>query len=409
MRLGERAALTDAGRKRRRNEDSFVAEPPLFAVADGMGGAQAGEVASRLAAAAFREFHEADEFDPEQRLEAIIQEANRRIFERARTDTQASGMGTTVTASLVGDERLSIGHVGDSRAYRIRGGALEQLTEDHSLVADLVRSGRLSPEEAETHPQRSVITRALGTDPEVDIDTFTVDVETDDVFLLCSDGLTTMVEDDRILAVVRDAKSLEHAARSLVKEANRRGGEDNITVILFRLEAGGTLDDTLVAGNGHDASADLEDTLSGLEAPALRDAAPTETIVAPPEQARGWQASETADPAAEGRRPRGHRVPRWLLWALALVAILLVLAAAAFWGVSRAYFVGVEDDGHVAVYQGIPWDLTNDVHLYRAKYVSQLRAEQLSRAERERLFDHDLASYESSRDRLVPFEEEGVP
>ena len=238
MRLGERAALTDAGRKRRRNEDSFVAEPPLFVVADGMGGAQAGEVASRLAAAAFREFHEADELDPERRLEAIIQEANRRIFDRARTDTQATGMGTTVTASLVGEERISIGHVGDSRAYRVRGGVLEQLTDDHSLVADLVRSGRLSPEEADTHPQRSVITRALGTDPEVDVDTFTIDVETDDIFLLCSDGLTTMVEDERILAVVRDAKSLENAARSLVKEANRRGGEDNVTVILFRLEAG---------------------------------------------------------------------------------------------------------------------------------------------------------------------------
>jgi len=409
VRLGERVALTDAGRKRRRNEDSFIAEPPLFAVADGMGGAQAGEVASRLAAAAFREFHEADELDPEQRLAAIIQEANRRIFERARADTQASGMGTTVTASLVGEDRLSIGHVGDSRAYRIRGGALEQLTEDHSLVADLVRSGRLSPEEADMHPQRSVITRALGTDPKVDVDTFTVDVETDDVFLLCSDGLTTMVEDDRILAVVRAAKSLEHAARSLVKEANRRGGEDNVTVILFRLEAEDGLADTLAAGNGHDASADLEDTLSGLEAPAVQEAPPTETTVSPPEEARGWQAPRTDDSPPKGKRRRDRHVPRWLLWALALVAILLILAGAAFWGVSRAYFIGVETDGHVAVYQGVPWDLTDDVHLYRAKYVSQLRAEQLTRAERERLFNHDLASYESARGRLAPFEEEGVP
>ncbi|MGI8607543.1 MAG: Stp1/IreP family PP2C-type Ser/Thr phosphatase [Gaiellaceae bacterium] len=409
MRLGERAALTHAGRKRRRNEDSFVADPPVFAVADGMGGAQAGEVASRLAVAVFREFHEADELDPEQRLQAIIQEANRRIFERARTDTQATGMGTTVTASLVGEERLSIGHVGDSRAYRIRGGALEQLTEDHSLVADLVRSGRLSPEEADTHPQRSVITRALGTDPEVDVDTFTVDVEMDEVFLLCSDGLTTMVEDDRILAVVRDAKRLDHAARSLVKEANRQGGEDNVTVILFRLEAGDALDDTLVAGNGHDASADLEDTLSGLEAPAMREAAPTETIVARPEQTRGWQEPEAADPHPKGKRPRARRLPRWLLWTLAFVAILVILAAAAFWGVSRAYFVGVEEDGHVAVYQGVPWDLSDGVHLYRAKYVSELRAEQLTRAEREQLFDHDLGSYEGARDRLAPLEEEGVP
>jgi PPM family protein phosphatase len=409
VRLGERAALTDAGRKRRRNEDSFVAEPPLFAVADGMGGAQAGEVASRLAAAAFREFHEADDLDPEQRLAAIIQEANRRIFERAQSDTQASGMGTTITASLVGEDQLSIGHVGDSRAYRIRGGAVEQLTEDHSLVADLVRSGRLSPEEADMHPQRSVITRALGTDPEVDVDTFTIDVETDDVFLLCSDGLTTMVEDDRILAVVREAKSLEHAAKSLVKEANRRGGEDNVTVVLFRLEAGEALADTLVAGNGHDAATDLEDTLSGIEVPAVREAGPTETIVAPPAQLPARQPSGAHVPSPKRKPPRGRRLPRWLLWALALVAIILILAAAAFWGVSRAYFIGVEDDGHVAVYQGVPWDLTDDVHLYRAKYVSQLRAEQLTQAEREQLFNHDLASYESARDRLAPFEEEGVP
>jgi hypothetical protein len=218
-----------------------------------------------------------------------------------------------------------------------------------------------------------------------------------------------MVEDDRILAILRDAKSLEQAARSLVKEANRRGGEDNVTVVLFQLEAGDALADTLVAGNGHDASADLEDTLSGLEAPALRETAPTETVVAPPKRARGWQAPDGADPPPNGMRPRGPRIPRWLLWSLALVAMLLILAAAAFWGVSRAYFIGVEDDGQVAVYQGVPWDLTDTVHLYRAKYVSQLRAEQLTRAERERLFDHNLASYESSRDRLAPFEEEGVP
>ena len=162
MRLGDSAGRTDAGRVRRRNEDSFVLDPPLFAVADGMGGAQAGEVASRLAAAAFREYHDADRLEPAERVEAIIQEANRRIYERARTDAEASGMGTTVTAAILTNGRVSIGHVGDSRAYRIRNGELEQLTEDHSLVADLMRSGRLTPEEADAHPQRSVITRALG-------------------------------------------------------------------------------------------------------------------------------------------------------------------------------------------------------------------------------------------------------
>src|SRR5919202_1220560 len=228
MKLGETAGVTDAGRRRRRNEDSFVVEPPLFVVADGMGGAQAGEVASRLAAAAFREYHEADELSAEERLTATIQEANRRIYERATADTEVSGMGTTVTAALVEPDAIAIGHVGDSREYRIRDGRLEQLTEDHSLVADLIRSGRLTPEEAETHPQRSVITRALGTDPEVDVDTFTVDAEAGDVFLICSDGLTTMVEDEDILKTLEGSSNLQTAAKALVKAANRGGGDDNI-------------------------------------------------------------------------------------------------------------------------------------------------------------------------------------
>src|SRR4051794_8929695 len=238
MKVADSAGFTDPGRKRRRNEDSFVIDPPLFAVADGMGGAQAGEVASRLAAAAFREFHQADDLEPEQRVAAIIQEANRRIYERSSGDAQVSGMGTTITAALVADQGLVIGHVGDSRAYRLRGDALEQLTDDPSLVADLVRSGRLTPEEADTHPQRSVITRALGTDPQVDVDTFTVAVETDDLFLLCSDGLTTMVADEEIRDLVSGAQDLQQAGKGLVKAANRAGGEGHVTGILLPLAGG---------------------------------------------------------------------------------------------------------------------------------------------------------------------------
>jgi protein phosphatase len=146
VKLRDTTGRTDPGRRRRRNEDAFVVAPPLFAVADGMGGAQAGEVAARLATAAFREYHEADDLAGEKRVTAIIQEANRRIFERARVDSEVSGMGTTVTAALLEKGRIVIGHVGDSRAYRLRGGRLEQLTDDHSLVADLVRGGRISPE-----------------------------------------------------------------------------------------------------------------------------------------------------------------------------------------------------------------------------------------------------------------------
>jgi PPM family protein phosphatase len=391
MRLGEQAAFTDPGRKRRRNEDAYVADPPLFAVADGMGGARAGEVASRLAAAAFREFHEADELEPEQRLEAIIQEANRRIFERAREDTGLSGMGTTVTAALLGQESIAIGHVGDSRAYRARADELEQLTQDHSLVADLIRSGRLTPEEAEAHPQRSVITRALGTDPDVDVDTFAVEIASGDLFLICSDGLTSMVPEEEILKQLRESDSLEQAAKALIKAANKRGGEDNITVILFRVDAGDPLDDTLVAGNGRGDTEDLEDTLTGLE---------------PITDTRAHWEEAPEHGTEPKRRPR---VRRGLLWGLVVLAALAVLTAAAFWGLSEAHFVGADENGNVAIFQGVPWELGGGAQLYRAKYVSGLQAVQLSPGERDSLFDHSLVSYAEARERIAPYEEEATP
>ena len=170
MGLGRHTAVSDTGRKRRHNEDSYVVRPPLFAVADGMGGAQAGEVASRLAVEAIADDDGAG--DGEGRVAALVREANRRVYEHAGSDSATSGMGTTMTVALVENGTVAIGHVGDSRAYLVRDGMLEQLTQDHSLVAELIRSGKLSPEEAESHPQRSVITRALGTDPDVDVDTY---------------------------------------------------------------------------------------------------------------------------------------------------------------------------------------------------------------------------------------------
>jgi PPM family protein phosphatase len=247
MRLARTFALSDPGRRRRRNEDAYVVSPPLFAVADGMGGARAGELASRLAVEAMGGEPEGRD---EERLSTLIREANRRVFTRSHEDASASGMGTTMTAAIVGDDgTVTIGHVGDSRAYRLRDDQLEQLTEDHSLVAELVRSGRLSAEEAETHPQRSVITRALGTDPDVDVDVFTVQGEAGDLFLLCSDGLTTMVEDEDIRRTLSEGRDdLEAVARELVSRANRGGGEDNITVIFFELGEGepvGDDEDTL--------------------------------------------------------------------------------------------------------------------------------------------------------------------
>ena len=316
-RLAQVASLTDTGRRRRHNEDAYVCEPPLFAVADGMGGAQAGELASNLAAAALRD--EGSRGGGEERVDELIQEANRRVYERQTQDSSATGMGTTMTVALVEDGHVAIGHVGDSRAYLIRDRRLEQLTEDHSLVAELVRSGKLSPEEAEGHPQRSVITRALGTDPDVDVDTFSVETKPGDLFLLCSDGLTAMVDDETILREVeRNREDLTAASKALVKAANKGGGEDNITVVFFEIgdDAGEPLEETAqypVLTPDGDGEVD-EDTLDELDhVPAL------DAMVVPPGEVEQPVAAEPK------RRTRGRLIPALLVILVALAVIAIVL------------------------------------------------------------------------------------
>jgi PPM family protein phosphatase len=234
--VGRSAGLSDTGRKRRQNEDAYVCEPPLFAIADGMGGAQAGEVASGLAAAAFEEGAAA--IHGEDGVATLVRAANARIFERAVHDPTVAGMGTTATVAVVDESAgtMTLAHVGDSRAYRYRGGALEQLTTDHSLVGELVRSGRLTEDEAAVHPHRSVITRALGTDADVEVDTLTVEVVPGDLVLLCSDGLSAMVRDEEIARVLEATGAApREAGEALIAAANAAGGEDNVTVVLFEL------------------------------------------------------------------------------------------------------------------------------------------------------------------------------
>jgi serine/threonine protein phosphatase PrpC len=239
VRIGRAAWLTDTGRRRVRNEDAYVFEPPLFAIADGMGGARAGEVAAGLAAAALKDGR--GTVSDEASLEARIAEANRQVWERSMADPRTAGMGTTVTVAFVDQpaSRVVLGHVGDSRAYRLRGDELEQVTTDHSLVAELVESGVLTPEEAERHPQRSAITRAVGTERAIEADVFSLPGEVGDLFLLCSDGLTDMLSEAEIADVlVAGERDPETAARALVDAANAHGGEDNITVVLFELVEG---------------------------------------------------------------------------------------------------------------------------------------------------------------------------
>jgi protein phosphatase len=321
------AVASDTGRRRLRNEDNYVVAPPLFAVADGMGGAQAGEVASRLAASAL-EGGDSDALGGLERLDALIQEANRRIYDRASNDPSASGMGTTMTVALVEDMTVAIGHVGDSRAYLVRGEQMEQLTEDHSLVNELLKSGKLSEEEAQVHPQRSVITRAVGTDPDVDVDAFTIEAEEDDVFLLCSDGLTDMVEDEEILELVHEHRDdLEKAVKALVTAANRGGGDDNITAVAFRIstEAAPSTEDTVAmpALTGDETEPDEQTREYANAEPARAD-----TMVVPP----GEIPEELAAPEPEPTPTADARRVRVVLIALVLLAIA---AALIIWGLSR--------------------------------------------------------------------------
>jgi protein phosphatase len=369
------SARTDTGRRRRRNEDAFVCEPPLFAIADGMGGAQAGEVASRLAAESLREREHGELSALEQTVE-LIREANRRVYAYSSENASARGMGTTMTVALVDGNRVTIGHVGDSRAYLLRDEQLTQLTQDHSLVAELVRSGRLTPEDAESHPRRSVITRALGTDSEVEVDVFSLQARDGDLYLLCSDGLTSMVADVEIERILASARAdLDDAAKKLIEAANSAGGEDNITVVVFELED---------SEPEPAEESEVAKTLTEIDAVPILKLTPK-------------------------RNSRTRRSRRVMLLAPTF-AFLLALVALGVFTVSTAHFIGVEPGGHVAVYQGLPYELPGGIHLYRPVRVSShLYAAQLTASERRRFFDHDLHSYGDTTRELSKLEGDVYP
>ena len=354
----DRAGATQVGNVRRLNEDSYLIREPLFMVADGMGGAQAGEIASSMTA---EEFAQTSLRDPhgEETLREVVILANRRIHQRALEDSEVAGMGTTVIAALVDEQNhIAFAHVGDSRAYLLRNGELTRLSNDHSLVGELVRQGELTEAEAEHHPQRSVITRALGAEADVQVDTFSVDAADDDVIMICSDGLTTMIDEQFIREILISNRDATAAADALITAALAAGGEDNVTVIVFRI---GEVDEEEAQTPGDH--------------------------VLPAHVWRGGAA------AAEDEPGNGHGGLRLVLGGLATVVVVLVVAGAALAGLRWSHFVGANQaTGKVAVYQGVPLELPFGIKLYRETFESGLQYRVLTQAQRKHLFDHRLRS-----------------
>jgi protein phosphatase len=369
LRIAEQAHRSDTGRQRSANEDSYLASPPVFAVADGMGGAQAGEVASRLAAESFENADRGPE-SPETYLKGIAKKANAHIHRLAQADSSRSGMGTTLTAALVEGDEVGLAHVGDSRAYLFRGGELKLLTSDHSLVEELRRQGRLTDEQAEDHPQRSIITRALGPEREVDVDTMTYRARPGDVYLLCSDGLTTMLREERIGEVLADTPSLDEAVERLVGEANDAGGRDNITVVAFRLEDAKAT-----------AEAPEDVTLVG---PAAEEAGLTAERVAAGSRTSTGAARSAPAPARRRRLVAGGAK------ILAAVLVTVALAVLAVWGVRQVYFLGSDSGGRLALYRGLPYDLPLDISLYSEVYAAPVQVSSLPANRRDSAVDHTL-------------------
>ncbi|MEI7814038.1 MAG: Stp1/IreP family PP2C-type Ser/Thr phosphatase [Coriobacteriia bacterium] len=242
------AALSDIGRVRTHNEDSVLAQPPLFVVADGMGGHEAGEVASSIAIETIRDH--APRRPDAKALARAVKAANREVIRSAREGYGKQGMGTTMTAAIVEGTHIAIAHVGDSRAYLLRSGTLEQITDDHSMVADMIRRGQLTEAEARYHPNRSVITRALGTDPSVVADTYELTAGLGDRLMLCSDGLTGMLEDAMIAETLATYADPAAATRALVDAANDAGGHDNISVVVIDIGGEGAVRGATVDPSG---------------------------------------------------------------------------------------------------------------------------------------------------------------
>jgi len=365
-------AASDVGRARERNEDSYLAMPPVYIVADGMGGHRGGNVASSLAMQVMATM---SNDGSSQMLADKVREANRAILERAKNDRDLQGMGTTITATYVENGDVHLVQVGDSRAYLLRGGDLQQVTTDHTLVNEMVKRGQITAAEAETHPQRSILTRALGVDGGVEVDDVNIPAQSGDRLMLCSDGLHSMVDDDTIKQVLTEQPDPQGAAERLVQLANEAGGLDNITVVVLAFAEGeGFEGATWVPPAPPDSTGKPipyelgTDLTAAHRIPAGMVAAPPETADpepgadAPPMPSgrakRPDSAQYSAPPnpayaAPSGKHAGGRSRKRALAW---LAGIILLVAVALVGGrlyVDSQFFVGVEN-GKVAVFRGLP-------------------------------------------------------
>jgi protein phosphatase len=349
------AAVTDEGKVRPHNEDHILAEDPLFAVADGMGGHAFGEVASEIAIETLRASFGAD--PTADGLVEAVKNANHAVWERAHEQPELRGMGTTTTAAALvdqdGEHVVEIAHVGDSRAYLLRDGELEQLTDDHSLVEDLVRSGRLSPEEAATHPQRHIVTRALGMEDRdgvaapLEVDTITILPYRGDRILLASDGLTNEVTDEQIASILRRLADPNDAARELLRMANANGGNDNISVVLI----------DVVEDN--DKAAVASKALAGEPAPPSQPVDSPSAKIATAESSADLRGSgsgdEKAPKARRAKRPRQQLTVRTVGFVIAVIAVFGLAIVAITWYAKGSYYVGLHGNKeNVTIFRGRP-------------------------------------------------------
>ncbi|HUA75788.1 MAG TPA: hypothetical protein VL988_13620, partial [Solirubrobacteraceae bacterium] len=303
---------------------------------------------------------------------------------------------TTLTAIYVGELEVAIAHVGDSRAYCLRGGELLRLTDDHSLVDELMRQGRLTPEEAVEHPQRSVITRALGPEVAVEVDTRSFRARAGDVYLLCSDGLTSMVSEADVADILRTHTSLREAGEALLAAANEAGGRDNITVVLLRLEdleapsAAPPTEEARAVAPGEAPAPGATSGDGGQTAAPPAAGTASALAEAPPQQVlRRRPRAPGSDAGSAKRRRRGLRRTGTAVVALTLLALI---AAGAYIALQSVYFIGTNDRGLVTMFRGVPYKLPGDLALYSSDYVSGVSASALAPQRRRTLLDHSLRS-----------------